>query len=81
MTYEDLMKTAGTIGALSIYNTHDPCCFGIDGNSDLIKYLNDASDQLKKPIQIWIDEENQDHSLSDRGYEVLDDFLHSVQFW
>ncbi|MGH8069238.1 MAG: hypothetical protein ACRERE_29185 [Candidatus Entotheonellia bacterium] len=81
VTYEDLMKTAGTIGALFIYNAHDPCCFSMDGNSDLIKYLNDASDQLKKPIQVWIDEENQDHSLSDRGYEVLDDFLHSVQFW
>jgi len=75
------MKTAGSMAALFMYNAHDPCCFSIDVNSDLVKYLNDASIQLGKTIEVWIDEENNEHSISERGYEVLEDFLKSVQFW
>jgi hypothetical protein len=79
--YEDLMKATGSRASLYIYNAHDPCCFAIDANSPLVHYLNSAASELKKTIWVWIDEENEEHSISSRGYEVLDQFLRVVHFW
>ena len=79
--YEDLMKATGTRASLYIYNAHDPCCFAIDANSPLVHYLNTAAIELNKTISVWVDEENEAHSISTRGYEVLDQFLKTVQFW
>jgi hypothetical protein len=81
VTYEDIMKAAGLHGSLFMYNTHDPCCFRIEESSDLVQYLNDAAVRYEKQINIWIDEDNLEHSISERGYEVLDEFLESMQYW
>ena len=79
--YEDIMKTAGCVGSLFIYNTFDPCCFSVNTNSELVQYLHDASLRYHKRIDIWIDENNLEHSISEQGYEILDDFLKSINFW
>jgi hypothetical protein len=81
VTYEDMMKATGLHGSLFIYNTQDPCCFSVQKSSDLVQYLNDAARRYEKRIDVWIDEDNLEHSISERGYEVLRDFLDSMQFW
>jgi hypothetical protein len=81
VTYEDMMKATGLHGSLFIYNAHDPCCFSVQKASDLERYLNDAATRYEKRIDVWIDEDNLEHSISARGYEVLDDYLESMQFW
>jgi pimeloyl-ACP methyl ester carboxylesterase len=81
VTYEDMMKATGLHGSLFIYNAQDPCCFSVQKSSDLVQYLNDAARRYGKRIDVWIDEDNLEHSISERGYEVLGDFLDSMQFW
>jgi hypothetical protein len=81
VTYEDFMKASGSIGALYIYNAKDSCCFRVQSTSPLVGYIKESSIQYGKYIDIWIDEENTEHSISERGYEVLGQFLESVGFW
>ncbi len=78
VTYPDFMKAAGSKGALYIYNKNDSCCFRLKADDDFVKYLNSEATNLEKRLTVWIDENNDEHSISKRGYEVLEEFLMAV---
>ncbi len=78
VTYEDFMKATGSVGSLYIYNLHDPCCFQVSTDSELVKYLEDASTKYGKAIEVWVDEENYQHSISPQGYDVLEEFINTI---
>jgi len=79
VTHEDLMKSAGSQGALYIYNQHDTCCHTVDPSDPnyaaFITYLEGQSQALGKQLEVYVDTEHQAHSLGPRGYEKLDEFL------
>lgn len=78
ISHEDLMIAAGARGALYIYNRLDPCCFRIAADSEFVQYLRGAASAAHKQIDVYVDEQNPDHSIGARGYDALDRYLGQV---
>ena len=77
--YEHIMTAAGSRGAFFVYNEHDPCCFRLRPDEPFIRYLQDASLALNKPIGVFVDRENTTHSFSDAAFAALDTFLAATE--
>jgi hypothetical protein len=79
ITQEDLMRTAGTKGALFIYNQHDPCCFGFHPEdpryAPFVQYVESAATPFNKRLRVYVDLVHRAHSIGPNGYQVIDDFL------
>jgi hypothetical protein len=78
VTYEDLMKATGSLGSLYMYNLHDPCCYEVSPDSEFVKYLESASEKYAKVVEVWVDEENYQHSISPQGYVILEQFINMI---
>jgi hypothetical protein len=78
VTYEDLMKATGSLGSLYMYNFHDPCCYEVSPDSEFVKYLESASEKYAKVVEVWVDEENYQHSISPQGYVILEQFINMI---
>ncbi len=73
--HEDMMTSAGTRAAFYVFNENDPCCFRVRQNEPLVSYLQAASVQLNKPLGVFIDTANPEHSISASGLIALETFL------
>lgn len=77
VTYEELMRLDGSTRSLLVYNSHDPCCYAYGPDEGFIQYLKATAVHPQKP-EVWVDEQNDQHSLSKWGYIQLDDFLNRL---
>lgn len=76
--HEDLMIAAGSRGSLHLYNTWDPCCYRARPDDPFVRYLRDAGAVFGKKIDVFVDEENFQHSIGGSGYRKIDAFLRDV---
>lgn len=73
--HEHLMLAAGTKGSLYVFNQWDGCCFRIQPGSAFVDYLTGASELMGKPIAVFVDPANPNHSIGPLAYVELDAFL------
>jgi hypothetical protein len=78
VTHEDAMIAAGSKGSLHIFNVWDPCCYRVKPDDPFAEYLRKASLSLGKRVEVLIDENNHDHSISTAAYSVVGKFLDEV---
>lgn len=76
--HEDLMVASGARGSLNIFNQFDTCCYRVQPGDAFVKYLEGASAALHKNVQVFVDENNKNHSIGPAAYEVLGRYLDEV---
>jgi hypothetical protein len=79
--YEHIMPAAGSRGAFYAYNEHDPCCFRLTPDEPFVRYLEDASLLLYKPIEVFVDTATTRHAFSDAAFAELDRFVETTELW
>jgi hypothetical protein len=75
--YEDIMTSAGSRGAFYVFNQHDRI-FRVRPGEPFVRYLEDASAALGKPIGVYVDAESKGHAFSKAALARIDEFLRAT---
>ncbi|MEP6833557.1 MAG: hypothetical protein ABJB74_09190 [Gemmatimonas sp.] len=78
MRHEDLMVSAGSKGALMVWNAHDPCCFPVKSDDPVIDYLAQGGSRTGRIVRGYSDPLYSLHGLGPLGFAEVDRFLQDV---
>jgi len=78
MRHEDLMVSAGSKGALMVWNANDPCCFPVKSNDPIIDYLAQGGARTGRVVHGFSDPVYNQHGLGTLGFAEVDRFLRDV---
>ena len=78
MRHEDLMVSAGSKGALMVWNAHDPCCFPVKSNDPVLDYLAQGGARTGRIVRGYSDPVYNLHGLGVLGFAEVDRFLKDV---
>ncbi|MFM7509648.1 MAG: hypothetical protein ACKO5A_08885, partial [Actinomycetota bacterium] len=75
---ENLIASAGSGALFLAYSPVDLCCHRLGATAPFVEWLQQAEDELGKPIAINIDSGNRRHGLSPVQVTALDEFLAQI---